>query len=287
MEKWRALLVVALVGFLAVWLVQAWPSLKARFDARPGAEAAARLAASARWDAVRDRTAARPLAARRVAPATLRQVQADWDWLQGVRMAEQLDALHARAHADPAFAYSLAFALYQCRFAEPAYRRNEVTFIVRSDKMIAVRDREKLDRTFAKCEGLADEQRRAPLELLTRAAQAGVFEAQRDYARLAGDALAMGDGDPTGEQIDDYRRNAVAYTESAARTGDPDAIYYAYAMYHHGRPYAAADPVRAAYWAGEYARVSPGPLADKLLQEARRALTPSGAAASQGAASRP
>jgi hypothetical protein len=187
-------------------------------------------------------------------------------------LADQFDALLARARRDPAFAASLARALNNCAYEQRAMEGLDIAVRVGNDARDA-RAIASFDAQYAKCRGLGAAQVAMRVPLAEAAARAGVLAAQREYGNYASNEIGDDGGMLTADTIDRYRNNAVAFVLAAARSGDPDALYDAHNMYQAGY-WVPVDLVSAYRYAERWSRMTTYPHSQDVLDRLLQRMTP-------------
>jgi len=262
-------LVVGIVAVLAYFVATRAPRPSARDSesaerVRAIAPDAGRLAAAAQGIRVWPRDAA--------ARAALTPSDTDKAQLDGSVLADQFDALLARARREPAFAFSLASALSTCSYEDKATEWLDIEVRVGNDERDA-RAIERFDAEFAKCRGLSAGQIALRVPLAEQAARAGVLAAQLAYGNYASNEIGDDGGMLTADTIDRYRNNAVAFVLAAARSDDPDALYDAHIMYTAGY-WVPVDLVNAYRYAERWSRLTSYPHSQETLDRLLRRMTP-------------
>ena len=194
--------------------------------------------------------------------------------LDNSKLAQEFDSYMDRARIDPVFAYAFGVALAQCAKADSSYALLErhaadPSFKYKESLGPTLAD---YDRDFAKCKGLTADQTLSHLELVTRAANAGVLEAQFNYVQLASDLVNSGAAVRTPNLADEIRTNAEAFTLAAASTGDPRALHAAYRFYRYGY-LVPRDNLRAYNYYSAYAQAQPSSMSATVLAQLRAQLT--------------
>ena len=206
------------------------------------------------------------------ARAMLTPSKSDQDMLDSMVLADEFESLLARARREPAFAHTLASALYQCTIEAEATRKLDFRLRAYNDERDE-REIERFDATFAKCRGLGTDRMALRFELAEQAAGAGVLQAQLSYSYYIARAISDGSAALTPGATEQYRRNAAAFVLAAARSGDPEGLYAAYRMYSSGY-LVPKDLVRAYQYAEQFGLATPGPTAQRMLDRLASEMTP-------------
>lgn len=206
------------------------------------------------------------------ARAVLTPSKSDQDMLDSMVLADDFESLLARARREPAFAHTLASALYQCTGEAEATRKLDFRLRAYNDERDE-REIERFDATFAKCRGLGTDRMALRFELAEQAARAGVLQAQLSYSYYVTQAIGDGSAALTPGATEQYRRNAAAFVLAAARSGDPEGLYAAYRMYRSGY-LVPQDLVLAYQYAEQFGRVTTRPAMQQMLDHLASQMTP-------------
>lgn len=178
------------------------------------------------------------------------------DELNQLVLKERLPELLDRARHDPSLAYALSKALLQCEIADGSYAALADSAQGLGGAKKAEERMAELDRVFAKCKGMTGKALQSRYDLVTSAASAGLVEAQVDYRVLASEYVLSEAAHRHPEIAQEFHGNVVAFTNRAAATGNPDALFAAFRLYSDGM-IVPPDAVLAYRYLRAYARANP------------------------------
>ncbi|MBN6150470.1 hypothetical protein JR065_08965 [Xanthomonas sp. AmX2] len=189
----------------------------------------------------------------------------------GTPLTEQLVSLGHQAKDDPALAYGVAEALFNCRNIEAAEDQlvnGDMNGMSELQKVSAAKE---IDDASAACAGLGDTSE-VRYDLVSNAARAGILDAQINYRAIAADFVASEAALKRDDTSREFKRNAVFFAETAARTGRADALYNAYDIYSSDI-FGVRDPVVAHAYLLAYQKKARSNGAASLVQAEQKQLS--------------
>lgn len=186
-------------------------------------------------------------------------------------LVERLVPLGRQAKDDPALAYGVAEALFNCRNIEAAEEQlvnDDMNGMSELQKVAAAKE---IDELAAACAGL-DDTSEIRYDLVSDAAKAGILDAQINYRAIAADFVASEAALKREDTSGEFKRNVVRFAEAAARSGRADALYNAYDVYSSDI-FGVKDPVVAHAYLLAYQKKTRSNGAASLVQAEQKQLS--------------
>jgi len=150
-------------------------------------------------------------------------------------LASDYDRVSSVAKTDPTIAYGLALALAECQQLAARY---EGISEVNDSAAVSPKTTESMldsaDAAAARCKGLSEDQLASQAELLERAAEAGVLDAQLNYSTILASSVLSPSSIARPEKIIEYKKKSIDYLNRAALAGEPKALLQLGLAYQDG-----------------------------------------------------
>lgn len=193
--------------------------------------------------------------------------------IDGLNLANNLQALAEEAKTNPRLAYALSMAILQCSIADRAYAGMSEQVRTAQSAKTAEKQLSDMERVYRKCDGLKGDHLELQFDLAGQAGQAGVLEAMKNYRMLAAGFVVSEAALRRPTASVEFANNVKSFTARAAETGDPDALYNAYALYSDG-VIVKPDPVLAYRYLSRFNRARSTGFGPSALSELGSKLTP-------------
>lgn len=189
----------------------------------------------------------------------------------------ELENIVRGALQTPQTAYQLSMDLTECAYLNRSMDEHK-SRLERLNAGQISEAADQMDEKIKKCMPLLGMNQRTAYDLARYAANSGVLEAQLYFPAIAATYINSSEKAALDtDLIQQFKADSVRFAINAARTGSPDGLYRAYAVYSDGL-YIEPDARIAHYYLSEYLKIKPSPamypelerLASKILAQESR-----------------
>lgn len=143
---------------------------------------------------------------------------------------ERIADFRLAAESDHSIALDLSRTIAGCAFVT-----DEATVqILLEESLRSAREAERMATLNDNCDGISDDDYLLALDLVDRAAAAGLLEAQIEYEVVGAQVIDREKFGLDVEMISEYRRKSVSYLSQAAQSGSANAMYRLSFLYSEG-----------------------------------------------------
>ncbi|TBR13184.1 MAG: hypothetical protein EPO46_03215 [Lysobacter sp.] len=208
------------------------------------------------------------------APHTVNPTQSYPGALGGpINSSARFAALRDRAKTDPGVAYPLALLLHQCRQMSETLDAIAEANEVRSGKQDVAAMMDRADALQAQCAHIPAQELGSYRKLIQSAADAGIVDAQVDYATLVSAEFNGMHVIRDSEEITEFKKKSIGYLNRAVRAGSAKAMQNLAFAYADG-VLAKRDPLQAYAYAFAFTRAHNGVRNQQFLQAFGRGMSP-------------